>query len=722
MKIKKVKVHNLYSYNDAEFELDDYNVIVGPNGSGKTNIVRILKLIMEPTNRLLEPYQRYQDGESSSLELKLELTKDEINALLQFLVLTNEQPISEEKEVEVGFYWNDKYGSSDYEIVVRLYNGITIFKNYITYTNSLQNMHKNKLPSSEIPLGKYTSLICLSFEKEKETETRELLNNKFESLTNLCKDDCKDIFDANLILKDYPDLINNLFLVDNKYLIIRNELINTVRDIRKGDEREMFRGFIRDVLNIDYWEVSSLSNYQYYLITLLKQRLQTVDINRFNINMLAFNLFTIKDKLEDKYFTLQQKFKDFLGLEFKVSSSIDNKAQEYNLYNIIIREYNKEIRLEDSASGYFEILYIFSNILGNKDSIIILDEPALNLHPIKIKQLAEKLKELVKESNNQVIVITHSPYFVTHELLNDESTNLLYVKRDDNGSKVYHKPKGFKSDIEPHLFNPNIFFSNCVILVEGSSDIAVLSAINNSLEDILGKHDISIINFSGKNNLDKYIELCEKYNISYIVILDDDYLFRWNKINEDKEKLLRELHDDKMKQKLKKESIKLDGFSIDDKDNIEIDLGNENTIVIKDKVKKKEIKFQLLNNNTTAKLIIDNKELKLAVEKVGNDYYVYKENDKKLCCKRDDNNVIILEGEIEDELRRLWIDNIGLEEHWDKNSNKVKELEAYEFIDILMKDDKGKEKIKNSKFNLVIEKALRKVGVNPDKELDKYFK
>lgn len=52
---------------------------------------------------------------------------------------------------------------------------------------------------------------------------------------------------------------------------------------------------------------------------------------------------------------------------------------------------------------------------------------------------------------------------------------------------------------------------------------------------------------------------------------------------------------------------------------------------------------------------------------------------------------------------------LGVEEHWDKNSDKIKENEAYEFVDILMKKE-GKEKIKNSKFYTVLQKAFEKIG------------
>lgn len=36
MKLKKMIIHNLLSYYDARYDFEDYNIIVGPNGSGRT--------------------------------------------------------------------------------------------------------------------------------------------------------------------------------------------------------------------------------------------------------------------------------------------------------------------------------------------------------------------------------------------------------------------------------------------------------------------------------------------------------------------------------------------------------------------------------------------------------------------------------------------------------------------------------------------------------------
>ncbi|WP_297512030.1 AAA family ATPase, partial [Thermococcus sp.] len=45
MKLKKLVVKNFKSLKDCEIELDKFNVLIGPNASGKTNLVEVFKLL-----------------------------------------------------------------------------------------------------------------------------------------------------------------------------------------------------------------------------------------------------------------------------------------------------------------------------------------------------------------------------------------------------------------------------------------------------------------------------------------------------------------------------------------------------------------------------------------------------------------------------------------------------------------------------------------------------
>ena len=44
MKLKSTTIENLRSLENSEFNFEEYNAIVGPNNSGKTSLLRILKM------------------------------------------------------------------------------------------------------------------------------------------------------------------------------------------------------------------------------------------------------------------------------------------------------------------------------------------------------------------------------------------------------------------------------------------------------------------------------------------------------------------------------------------------------------------------------------------------------------------------------------------------------------------------------------------------------
>ena len=88
--------------------------------------------------------------------------------------------------------------------------------------------------------------------------------------------------------------------------------------------------------------------------------------------------------------------------------------QEWDGNFYMIKEDNVKIRLENAATGIksFSLLLILLRkgwLRGN--TLLIVDEPEVHLHPIWQVRYAEVLVELVRK-NIQVLVTTHSPYLL----------------------------------------------------------------------------------------------------------------------------------------------------------------------------------------------------------------------------------------------------------------------------------------------------------------------
>ena len=138
-----------------------------------------------------------------------------------------------------------------------------------------------------------------------------------------------------------------------------------------------------------------------------------------------------------------------------------------------IKSKNKSYNFFEVGSGVREILFLLTTYFGNPGNIILMDEPATNLHPILIKKLMSKiLLNEDDEEENQIIIITHSPTLANIESLS--SSNIIRIDKK-NTSVVIQPTCDDKVWLNRnlaifHQLDLSILFSKGVILVEGQSD------------------------------------------------------------------------------------------------------------------------------------------------------------------------------------------------------------------------------------------------------------
>ncbi len=119
------------------------------------------------------------------------------------------------------------------------------------------------------------------------------------------------------------------------------------------------------------------------------------------LNDINFKLFT-KNKINSH--NIKNNIIDIINGEFKQDS----------LGNFFFEREGKRIELINTATGIkaFGILQVLSdNNYLNKDTILILDEPEVHLHPKWQLEMAKIIVELVK-SGVKIIVNSHSPYMI----------------------------------------------------------------------------------------------------------------------------------------------------------------------------------------------------------------------------------------------------------------------------------------------------------------------
>jgi len=180
--------------------------------------------------------------------------------------------------------------------------------------------------------------------------------------------------------------------------------------------------------------------------------------------------------------------------------------------------------------GLLESIYLLTLAYGVENSVIFLDEPAVNLHPSLMKAIAKSLQN--PDLKNQFIIITHSPELASYEIF-DNKASIVYVRKKNQSSIAKtlsgDVKKWFDQDRHKlkHQIDTRIFFGKSVILTEGDSDKNLLDGIANSLElkdpDIkITNNDVVITQVGSKNNFKKYIDLMKTLDIPYLALGDLD--------------------------------------------------------------------------------------------------------------------------------------------------------------------------------------------------------
>lgn len=163
--------------------------------------------------------------------------------------------------------------------------------------------------------------------------------------------------------------------------------------------------------------------------------------------------------------------------------------------------------------------------------IFAIEEPELYLHPHAQRQLARALRDIAGQAEHQVIVCSHSAYFVSME---HYRSIVIVGKRDARvGTSVQQCREdlfaGEDDDDRRRRFNMaawvnpdrgELFFAQRVVLVEGDTERVTLPF----LADMLGctNSAVSVIDCGSKQSMPVYITVLNAFSIQYVVIHDED--------------------------------------------------------------------------------------------------------------------------------------------------------------------------------------------------------
>ncbi len=215
--------------------------------------------------------------------------------------------------------------------------------------------------------------------------------------------------------------------------------------------------------------------------------------------------------------TIMEKFNDlFFNNQYSFSLKIELQADYLNL---ILVENDKQVSFDEQSVGFkwfFKfVLNLSSPSFFEKGDIILIDEPAVNLHIRSILQLQKYLREFAIENGVTIVFSTHSPFLLNIHYLDEirimskienraHISNFFYALNEEDTNVVQFIEEAITSDrnLIKEKYSKYIF-------VENVFDYVVLSYFNTHLNftdklsflpfngfhktpDLLLKHIVSI--------------------------------------------------------------------------------------------------------------------------------------------------------------------------------------------------------------------------------------
>ncbi|SFP45025.1 AAA family ATPase [Hydrogenimonas thermophila] len=140
-----------------------------------------------------------------------------------------------------------------------------------------------------------------------------------------------------------------------------------------------------------------------------------------------------------------KEFNKFLNNVFdSIEFSLDFKGLDENENIYFLNRFNEEVAIDNLSTGEKELLKkVFYFFVANiKDSIILIDEPEISLHPSWQEDIVKIYKNLAKSYNNQIILATHSPHIIA-----STPNDSLFIFAKENDKIVAKKIDSFGKDI-----------------------------------------------------------------------------------------------------------------------------------------------------------------------------------------------------------------------------------------------------------------------------------
>ena len=425
MNIEKITLINFKSFDKTEVKLNPFNVLVGPNASGKTQFLSALEFLRDVAKEGLDNAISMQGGMEYLQNTRLSKSKPTV---IEVSLKFDKPPIPDFPLINrnTGRSEGLFYSNFTYRFGLERESQVGQFKiseEKLTITGEVKEFHVGPLRSAT---GEKISTT--------EQESKLILTRK----------------DKRLERKAYGKLKN--YLKEEKHIALPKD---TTGKWELSDRRliiEKPSHLLFDYMNFGAVNVldEALGRISIYDIDpkLSKRGTQItgkaeLEHDGSNLSMVLKSIKSSK-KSEATISTLVKSLLPFIN-DIRVE-----KMSDKSLLTVIRETYSKSpIPAPLISDGTINLVAVLVALYSSKDEgVVAIEEPERNIHPMLMSKLVDMMKDLCDRGRKQIIISTHSPEIVKHAGLDQ----LLLIQRNKDGFSEISRPSD-KEDVKTFLRN-----------------------------------------------------------------------------------------------------------------------------------------------------------------------------------------------------------------------------------------------------------------------------
>jgi len=532
MKLTEIRIQNFRSFKDETICFDDYTCLVGPNGSGKSAVLMALNVFFRSNDSTVTNVLNLTKG-----DFHHENVQEPVRITLTFEELPDEKNISEKarnllelyaRHGKLVLFAEAKLDETTQTAPVKQYGSRLVMEEFVPYFEAEK---KKALVRDLQPI--YAEIRKSFPELPAETrgaQMREALRNLEESLPKERKkleDEPNELYGFTGGLYRLEDLVQWVY-------------VPAVKDA-STEQEEGSKTALGQLLQRT---VRAKINFKSYLDALEE------DVEG------KYNEILAKEKgaLKELGLSIQESLREWTNP--RANLELEWQGEPVKVKGPIAKaKVGEDTFIDEGISrmghgmqrGFLVAILkelVASEQKGGPKLLLGFEEPELYQHPPQAQHMQSVLERLAEPANNsQIIVTSHSPYFVSSKgfenirMFRKCGKKPYSVVKSSNYTKVENriaKAFGKKTQSPTSLMaivgqimqtsQKELFFSPVVVLVEGEEDVAFIATHLNLTGEwkTFRRNGCHFVVAGGKNNMPRLVAIAQEFDMPIFIVCDSD--------------------------------------------------------------------------------------------------------------------------------------------------------------------------------------------------------